>query len=415
MKQKRNLKQVIQKYTCQALIVSTLSSLALPYVNAQDYSNEEQEDRYTVEDIIDYSAVNSIYNHDLLPVIRAINLGETEGLVTEMPEFHPYMAEFYYNMAQNRLVVHSILNKIIVEGMSETDKIKAVYDFIMYNFVRYDTDRESHAPDYMRTWFNQNMAVPMDSGTYLLSSGIGGCGEFSSLFERLVSTLGFDCFLDSGSYINRDGSELFHIWNRAKVNDTWFWYDVDVEGSVYRRGDVASPLYYLYQKNTSDWYTNHSWDETYTSVMEQAIDRIEFYQSGDIIAYPMETTVKVKGEVFQSSHPLLSYVDRDTLFESESVMLLPFWDIIDCLGMGYAWNADSRCLEVYKADDLIEFPLGGHTYFYNGMECLMTIPLQVVNDIDYINMEDVGFLFDMMWSSQFYEDDSVVKLVVHLQ
>jgi hypothetical protein len=59
-----------------------------------------------------------------------------------------------------------------------------------------------------------------------------------------------------GKYLNRDGSAVSHAWNRAYLDGAWRWYDVDVEGTVYRRGGKV--LYYLYEKGDAEWATTHA-------------------------------------------------------------------------------------------------------------------------------------------------------------
>jgi hypothetical protein len=90
-------------------------------------------------------------------------------------------------------------------------------------------------------------------------SGYGVCDNFANVFRLLALRLGFECNYVSGQYINQDGTKYGHGWNQIKIDGEWYWVDVDVEGTVYRRGGYSEPLYYLFMKKDSDWVNNHSW------------------------------------------------------------------------------------------------------------------------------------------------------------
>jgi len=182
-------------------------------------------------------------------------------------------------------MVDEILSKIITGGMDTDAKIKAVYDFLIFNFLHDPTGNEKLPSGLLTPYTVRTSAdsdVKMDgtlpfmstdqvgvfdllNAQQLLIDKKGGCVPFSYTFKVMLMRLGIQCQVVNGYYINSDGTKLSHYWDRAYVDGQWYWYDVDVEGSVYRRGSGGTLSYFLYKKGTAEWEKTHEWDETATS------------------------------------------------------------------------------------------------------------------------------------------------------
>ena len=132
--------------------------------------------------------------------------------------------------------VAEILNSIIVPNMSDRDKVQAIYDYMIKNF----THNDDAMPMLMGSdpgnplYFDIQMAMP------IIYTGEGTCDAFSSMFRLLAIRAGFECNYVSGQYINRDGTRLGHGCNQIKIDDEWFWVDVDVEGTNAKRNGYTS-------------------------------------------------------------------------------------------------------------------------------------------------------------------------------
>jgi hypothetical protein len=161
-------------------------------------------------------------------------------------------------MDELALMVDEVLSKIIEPGMTETQKVKAVYDFLIFQYVH---TGESPLPDSPKVDYVKRLAeVNVDDDRLGLAYGLmyggqGVCDYFAALFAVLLTRMGIQAEIWGGNYVNRDGTRRSHAWNRAYVDGAWRWYDVDVEGTVYRRG--GSVLYYLYAKGDTEWATTH--------------------------------------------------------------------------------------------------------------------------------------------------------------
>lgn len=85
-----------------------------------------------------YSAVT-----DYLDVMRSLEQFDWYSLPESPDDFSQGEADTLRAQASNRVVYHDILDKLTKPWMSDLQKVKAIYDFPIYNFVRYDTSAES--------------------------------------------------------------------------------------------------------------------------------------------------------------------------------------------------------------------------------------------------------------------------------
>jgi len=160
----------------------------------------------------------------------------------------------------------------IVAGITnDEDRIRAVYDFMVLNFIYQDgidgpVADGSHRPNpatvpAIMTWSRPNPDVPIftiESGGFsgwpihlqdsfvpgdlrnqfsifggyrLLVTGEGVCNCFTQLFNLLLASLGYETRYVRGSYINRDGTRLPHSWSAVRLDGTWYFFDTQVEAS----------------------------------------------------------------------------------------------------------------------------------------------------------------------------------------
>ncbi len=342
---------------------------------------------------------------DYLEVLRHLE-GKTQvHLSTEDTPFQANQAATLRAQALNRCVYHEILSKIVSPSMTNSQKVRAIYNFPMYNFLRYDTNRESLPSAYLRTAYAKESVTVLDRGSWLLAVGTGGCQEYATLFNRLMNSAGFPCFNVTGDYVNSNGSSMWHAYNRAFVDGAWYWYDVDVEGSLYRRGDVSSPIYFLYQKATSYWRSNHAWDEASVWAKEQEIASLNYFSPGSIFSYETQLEVSFNGTEYSPSLPLYGYVDIDSDFFSESVLLLPFFDLCDFLGLNAHWDGNISRLVLEEGANRVEFSPGSYVCTVNGVAQSMAVPIQVLGGQDYLSADDLLLLLDFDLNMKFYPDD----------
>lgn len=206
-----------------------------------------------------------------------------------------------------------ICKKVIKKGMSQQQKVKALYDWVVNNCT-HNKDYANHKTVYSYTknkkkakaynnkiwkqiytgkadcnfdgYYYDNYSYDWYSDDYDLiypQSGSvdgkgqfdrtytafqthkGGCSYITRLFKALVNHAGMECTLIDGSFINRDGSKMYHYWCFIRANNKYGWYDVDVATSN------KNVRYIWYNKGSKFWKTCHSWTQQYNAKIPAAL------------------------------------------------------------------------------------------------------------------------------------------------
>ncbi len=173
-----------------------------------------------------------------------------------------------------------ILKKIIKDNMTNEQKVKAVYTWVVknvkHNENRWDTEKFPvvYEKDVLslpaRAYLEEcrqkaaegkllySSSYYTQSATDVLKRRVGVCSTISQTLQVLLNHLGFESSVVHGMYKNRNGSTLDHYWNNVTLNGKEYWLDVDVELSNWKGGAVN---YYWYLKGDKEWKTNHIWYE----------------------------------------------------------------------------------------------------------------------------------------------------------
>ena len=199
-----------------------------------------------------------------------------------------------------------ILQTLPLEGKSDKEKIRLVYDWIIKNNDRYASGRPAHfsQEELDATWDlvaekgNEALAagecllrdplysIPEDAyiediywemgyddslymayrGASLLQFGCGDCIDFAGAFAIMTGLLGYECHLVSGAFINGDGSMVAHTWNYLMLDGEYYWFDIRIDHAEYlRRGRIG--YYYFMEPSTQKWERQHDWDHSYSDLL----------------------------------------------------------------------------------------------------------------------------------------------------
>lgn len=105
------------------------------------------------------------------------------------------------------------LNKIIDDDMSNYQKAKACYDYIINNtYYSYGG------------WGNAIESV--------LENGYGTCTEYSYVYMAMMKYLGFDAKTVDGSTAMAAGGYSYHMWVEVKLNGKTYVFDPQVEDDM---------------------------------------------------------------------------------------------------------------------------------------------------------------------------------------
>ena len=136
--------------------------------------------------------------------------------------------------------VDELLDEIITDGMTDYQKVKAIYDYMTSNIV-YDYDN-------------------LNDGSYMLKytayaaliNKTSVCQGYASLFYRLALECGIDARYISGQSVNSAGQQGRHGWNIVKLGSKYYLLDAT--------WDAGRNNYGYFLKAS---YTDHFEDEEY--------------------------------------------------------------------------------------------------------------------------------------------------------
>ncbi len=183
---------------------------------------------------------------------------------------------------------NSIVSEIITEGMTDEEKIKAIYLYLEENCV-YDNEALQAAEE---AGFVKNYDKQYESAfnTYgILVEGEGVCMSYAYTFRMLCDMSGVEAIVLTG-YL--DGN-LPHAWNMVKLEGEW--YEIDCTNN----GKTTGIPFYLYQADSETanetGYTKDKVFEIDSMVAEYVGDDSsrEYYESRNLTAEDSDALKKL--------------------------------------------------------------------------------------------------------------------------
>ena len=188
-----------------------------------------------------------------------------------------------------------ICNKIIKKKMTQQEKVRAIYDWvvdncthdknyneheIVYDYAKNAEKAQAYSEKMWKKIYKgeaecnfdgvdysydgyENKTLPygdvdgygqFDRTCLTFQTHQGGCSYITRLFKVLVNHVGIECTLVEGNYLNTRGESMFHVWSYIRVDKKYAWYDVDVATSNKRVRNT------WYKKDAKFWKTCHQWD-----------------------------------------------------------------------------------------------------------------------------------------------------------
>lgn len=150
-----------------------------------------------------------------------------------------------------------ILDDILQEGMTDLEKERAVYDWLV-NDVNYD-------------WRHQDIMAETPRTSYQPYGGLvdrtAVCLGYAASFQLLMDLTGVECITVVGACFNSEGD---HAWNMVRLDGNW--YCVDVTWDANGRESLGDSYEWQYFNITSDEMAkNHQWDYANTPEATQSL------------------------------------------------------------------------------------------------------------------------------------------------
>lgn len=148
----------------------------------------------------------------------------------------------YHYAEEDIIFVKNILSKIIKSDMSDFEKVKAIYDYLLMEINSKEI----------------NMIFPgipiYDVGIRVLKEKKADDGEFSVAFKVLCDNAGIKCDYATGYYLDINDTSVvtdyWKRWNQVKLDDKWYNIDVAM--------DKSSMTYYYFCLSDKDMYKYRS-------------------------------------------------------------------------------------------------------------------------------------------------------------
>ncbi len=225
-------------------------------------------------------------------------------------------------------VADEILKEIPTAGLTDAEKIAAVYDWVITHCQRDGWDgtyyvNEKAIEKDVRAYYDSatrmlesgEITLRLDLETYFLhpvrdrfflstdsqlyvatfawemmQTRTGTCAHFAALLAVLLGHLGYDCRLIEGDFVNLNGSRVEHKWNYVLVDGAYYWLDPRMDQAAYARTGAVSHQYFLVS-DTDAWAKDHDWDHTYSDALAGGADRVaKLYLGVSELITPVEDT-----------------------------------------------------------------------------------------------------------------------------
>lgn len=127
--------------------------------------------------------------------------------------------------------IQPILDKIITKNMSDKQKLKAVYDYLMQSSY---IERTLLIPQSKKQYTEQLYAC------FIIDNKYGVCYDFTSAFKYMTRSLGFDTRMIYGYHTNPGGGAGEHSWAEIDIKGTTYIFDPAIEKILINEGYSGS-------------------------------------------------------------------------------------------------------------------------------------------------------------------------------
>lgn len=127
--------------------------------------------------------------------------------------------------------IQEIFNQIFTSGMSTYDKVKACYDYIIYN-TSYARGAYVSSAGFGNPSEGNNDAYIAWGALSCLTLGKGSCNTYSCAFIAMMKMIGLDAAYVSGSTHASGGGYVGHNWVEVYIGGQTYVFDPQVEDNI---------------------------------------------------------------------------------------------------------------------------------------------------------------------------------------
>ncbi len=165
-------------------------------------------------------------------------------------------------------VIDGALTQMITEGMSDYEKLLAVYRYLISEVSFFDepvgTDlwRYRGDPQNTPTVFEVRSLSP-------LLFGIGSCEDYASAFVTLCDRMGFEARYVPGLTYSVEGELVPHAWAMVRLEGSWYHADPQLEDNIIKADQLLRYRYFL--KSDDEMSADHRWGTLLKDPSEYAL------------------------------------------------------------------------------------------------------------------------------------------------
>ena len=153
-------------------------------------------------------------------------------------------------------LVARTLEKFVTPGMSDFEKVKAAYDYLLVNAAYVDPvaldiwrirSRGDTVPGYIET-----------CSLSILNFGLGTCEDYAAALVLLLEGMGFEAQYVPGVTYHRQGMLVDHAWSMVRLEGQWYHLDSELEDNIIQN-DTVTYRYFL--KGDETMLRSHRWGQ----------------------------------------------------------------------------------------------------------------------------------------------------------
>lgn len=154
-------------------------------------------------------------------------------------------------------VVQDVAATILEPGMSEYERAKAAFDYMIastnlidpvgLDLWRIRGDQGQTQPSYVE---NRSLSV--------LLYGVGMCEDYAAAFTMLLRGMGLEAEYVPGLTYSTEGALVDHAWAMAKIDGVWYHLDCQLEDNISRHGAIR---YRYFMKSDVTMAGSHRWGQ----------------------------------------------------------------------------------------------------------------------------------------------------------
>ncbi len=134
-----------------------------------------------------------------------------------------------------------ILDEILKDGMSDTERLWAIYYYVDTH-IRYET-------------VSDKSEDPLILLRYYFKHETGDSRHYSMLFKALCNAAGYECEMIRGRFVLNSDTEfrrdILHYWNRMRLNGMYYYYDCEADTDEF--GTQVREYYFMATDGNSKW------------------------------------------------------------------------------------------------------------------------------------------------------------------